>query len=57
MIIPAHAQAIVTGTVDLIPLSKAPKISTTDIRVFFLKKLRIITEIMAQNPAVIAVFP
>ena len=35
IIIPAHAQAIVTGTVDFIPLSKAPNKSTTDILVFF----------------------
>ena len=55
IIIPAQAQAIVTGTVDLIPLSKAPNKSTTDIRVFFLKKLKMITDTIAQKPAFIAV--
>src|SRR6056300_43059 len=57
IIIPAHAQAIVTGTVDFIPLSNAPSKSTTDILVFFFKKLSIITETILQKPAVIAVFP
>ena len=57
IIIPAHAHAIVTGTVDLIPLSNAPNKSTTDILVFFLKKLRIMTDTMAQKPAFIAVYP
>ena len=57
IIIPAHAHAIVTGTVDLIPLSNAPNMSTTDILVFFLIKLKIITDTILQNPAVIAVLP
>ena len=57
IIIPAQAHAIVTGTVDLIPLSNAPRISTTDILVFFLIKLRIMTDTILQKPAVIAVFP
>ena len=57
IIMPAHAHAIVTGTVDFIPLSNAPKRSTTDIRVLLLKKLKKMTEIIAQNPAFIAVYP
>ena len=57
MIIPAQAHAIVTGTVDLMPLSNAPNMSTTDILVFFLIKLRMITDTILQNPAVIAVLP
>jgi hypothetical protein len=57
IIIPAQAQAMVTGTVDLMPLSKAPNKSTTDILVFFLIKLKIITDTILQKPAVIAVFP
>ena len=36
IMIPAQAHAMVTGTVDFIPLSNAPSRSTTDIRVFFL---------------------
>ena len=57
IIIPAQAHAIVTGTVYLIPFSNAPRISTTDILVLFLIKLKIMTETILQNPAVIAVFP
>ena len=53
----AEAQAIVTGTVDLSPLSNAPKRSTTDIRVFFLTKLNNMTDTIAQKPAFIAVYP
>ena len=55
IITPAQAHAIVTGTVDLIPASKALKISTTDILVLAFKKLSNITDTILQKPAVIAV--
>ena len=54
---PAQAQAIVTGTVLRTPSSSAENRSTELMRVSRLRKLRATTVMIAQNPAIMALKP